>query len=271
MATALAGAPHALEAIKLQQQQCGGAAGLADAAAAAVAAAASSSSAGAHMPPLHRRVLRFVFGGLTRAGSPQQYQHPNQRRRRAAVSDGGDGGDGGLLLLGRRPGSPRASLYSDAVSDAATEDTGSEDVLGMSPFASCADLQNYRAALQQQRAARAAAAAAEAAAARRAAAAGPLRRALAWLLHGARRAAAHVSPQGPGNNDTTLFERVTNVATSVPFLVVGVHSLRWVRGRRDEGAPGAACHAATQQQAVWHGNRGSHFAPPQRGPCADPR
>jgi hypothetical protein len=197
----------------------------------ALDAAAGPAAPHLHLPPLHRRVLRFVFGGLARAkpsdssgdASPRQQQHQQPRRHRRST-----GGDGELLLLGGRGAALSPSLQGSSLCGCSDDECASEDVLGMSPFASCADLQNYRAHLQQQRAARLADAADAAARARRDAAqrAGPLRHAAAWLVRALRGAARHVSPQGPGNNDSTLFERVVNVATSVPFLVVGVHSLR---------------------------------------------
>jgi hypothetical protein len=170
-------------------------------------------------PPFHRRLLRFVLGGLPRRGAGgaheqsddepgelatrQQQQQQRKRRRSAAAA-------------------ASSSLAGDSL--CGSSDDGS-DVLGMSPFASCADLQAYRAAVQQQRAARAAAesAAAAAAAQRRG---GPIRAALAWLMRLARGAVRHMSPQGEGSNDSTLGERLCNVATSVPFVLVGMHSLR---------------------------------------------
>jgi hypothetical protein len=35
--------------------------------------------------------------------------------------------------------------------------------------------------------------------------------------------------QGPGCNDNTLLERIVNVATSLPFVAIGIHSLRCVK------------------------------------------
>ncbi|KAI8477064.1 MAG: hypothetical protein J3K34DRAFT_516031 [Monoraphidium minutum] len=183
-------------------------------------------------PPtgLHRRLLRFVFGPLARMqrgqGDPQQ---PQQQQ-------------------------PETDDALCGASDDGTE--YSEDVLGMSPFASCPDLQEYRRLLaerRQARAARGAGGAARRQEGRAAAAAaeqqqqqqqqqqqsagGPLRRALQWLLHGARAAARCVSPQGPGQNDATAGERVVNILTSIPFVIIGMHSLRCAdESRRRFGA-----------------------------------
>jgi hypothetical protein len=40
--------------------------------------------------------------------------------------------------------------------------------------------------------------------------------------------ASSAGPQGPGNNDNSMTERVINVLTSLPFIAVGLHGLRWV-------------------------------------------
>jgi hypothetical protein len=40
--------------------------------------------------------------------------------------------------------------------------------------------------------------------------------------------ASSAGPQGPGNNDNSMAERVINVLTSLPFIAVGLHGLRWV-------------------------------------------
>jgi hypothetical protein len=38
--------------------------------------------------------------------------------------------------------------------------------------------------------------------------------------------ASSAGPQGPGNNDHSMAERVVNVLTSLPFFAVGLHGLR---------------------------------------------
>jgi hypothetical protein len=165
--------------------------------------------------PLHRRVLRFVLGPLVRRG-------------------GSDAGDQPAHTVAQQKQQQPAAASSSlcGCSDDGTEAEASEDVLGMSPFASVADLQDYRLMLQQKRRERET----RQPAATAAASAdqqqhhyhqpGPLRRALQWLIHGLRSASRHVSPQGAGNNDSTLSERIFNVVTSVPFVLVGMHSLR---------------------------------------------
>lgn len=65
---------------------------------------------------------------------------------------------------------------------------------------------------------------------------GVLRRCLKAVLRplvraacGAARAfASSAGPQGPGNNDNSMAERIINVLTSLPFIAVGLHGLRWV-------------------------------------------
>lgn len=42
----------------------------------------------------------------------------------------------------------------------------------------------------------------------------------------ARAVASSAGPQGPGNNDNSMAERVVNVLTSLPFFAVGLHGLR---------------------------------------------
>lgn len=167
------------------------------------------------LPPVHRRLLRFVFGGLARKqgqqGSTGDEHRQKKRRGEWELQD---------------------QLQGDSVcgcSDDLTEET-SEDVLGMSPFASCADLQDYRQHLQQRRQERELRQRLDQERQQQQQA-GPARRLLQWLVHGVRSLSRHVSPQGEGNNDATLSERVFNVVTSVPFVLVGLHSLR---------SPGAA-------------------------------
>jgi hypothetical protein len=63
---------------------------------------------------------------------------------------------------------------------------------------------------------------------------GPLRRAVKAVLRpvvravvGAVRAVSSCAgPQGPGNNDNSMAERIINVLTSLPFFAVGLHGLR---------------------------------------------
>jgi hypothetical protein len=86
-----------------------------------------------------------------------------------------------------------------------------------------AERRDARAAQLQRRRARDAAGQREL---ERAARPGPLRRLLQWAVRGARAAGRCVSPQGAGNNDATLGERIFNVLTSIPFVIVGLHSLR---------------------------------------------
>eukprot|EP00879_Flechtneria_rotunda_P030008 GHRR01032492.1.p1 GENE.GHRR01032492.1~~GHRR01032492.1.p1 ORF type:complete len:232 (+),score=72.70 GHRR01032492.1:178-873(+) len=63
-----------------------------------------------------------------------------------------------------------------------------------------------------------------------AAEAGPLRRLIKRLLRQVVRFASKVwgaaAPQGPGSNDNSPAERIINVITSLPFVVIGLHSLR---------------------------------------------
>jgi len=54
----------------------------------------------------------------------------------------------------------------------------------------------------------------------------PLRSLLRLLLHHSHRAARNARPHGPGCNDLTPLERTINVATSLPFLAVGLRLLR---------------------------------------------
>jgi hypothetical protein len=49
------------------------------------------------------------------------------------------------------------------------------------------------------------------------------------VVGAARVVASSAGPQGPGNNDNSMAERIINVLTSVPFFVVGLHGLRCVR------------------------------------------
>lgn len=160
--------------------------------------------------PVHRRLLRFIFGGLVRRRGQRREQHRLWQQQRKQ------------LLQAQQQDAQQ--LYGDflcGTSDDGTEEC-SEDVLGMSPFASCADLQDYRAQLQLKRQQRLE----HLQAAQQQRRQGPIRRVLQWLVRGARAVACHVGPQGPGENDSTLAERVFNVLTSVPFIAVGMHSLR---------------------------------------------
>ncbi|GBF92631.1 hypothetical protein Rsub_05245 [Raphidocelis subcapitata] len=215
-------------------------------------------------PPFHRRLLRFVLGGLPRRGAHEQQQQQQddqlcelaverQQQRKRRRSRDGDAAPQQLLPPGAGAAAAAAgsSLAGDSLCGSSDDGT---DVLGMSPFASCVDLQAYRAVLQQQRAAREAesAAAAAAAAPRRA---GPLRAALAWLMRLARGAARHVSPQGEGSNDSTLGERLLNLATSVPFVLVGMHSLR--SGTPSRRHFGASFVATGVIAALYHGTSGA--------------
>ena len=276
--------------------------------------AAASSPVG-----LHRRVLRFVLGPLIRQQQQQTYQQQQeqqqqheqqqqqqqheqqqqqQQQRRPA--------DGPfelqqqqpqqqqllLLLQQQRLRGSADSLYG--ASDDGTE--ASEEVLGMSPFASCPDLQVYRRAIAARRAEREAAAAAAAGggastAVRRQAAlqaqaqwqrreqqqqeqqqqrAGPLRRVLAWIARAARFAARHTSPQGEGSNDATLAERICNVLTSVPFVLVGLHSLRGGGGGDGDTSSGGASAARRHFGAAFVGTgliAGAYHASRGRARC----
>lgn len=187
--------------------------------AALAAAQVLSSSHQDQGGPLHRRLLRFILGGLVR--KTQHHDHLDKQ----------DGQQ-------QEPLDQQQDLLHGCSEDG-TEDC-SEDVLGMSPFASCEDLQDYRRHLQlqrqqhahghpqrqQQHAHRHQHQQQHARHQQQQQQAGPLRQVLRWIVHKLRSAARSMSPQGAGNNDTTLAERIFNVATSVPFVLVGIHSLR---------------------------------------------
>lgn len=167
-----------------------------------------SDAAGARNADPPRRVLRFVLSPLRRlqrgGGSTEPQQLADQQRRRP----------------GLRSATGGTAAESD-VCGCSSDDEYSDDVLGSSPFASCADLQEYRRQLANRRAARTRRDEER----RRQERPGPLRRVVQWVVHSVRFAARCVSPQGMGNNDTTLGERVVNVLTSLPFIAVGLHSL----------------------------------------------
>jgi len=229
------------QVIALQQQQEVGAAAAAttrgagvtsEQALAALALQQQQHQSAAEAGPFPRRLLRFVLGPLVRRGSIDSSSiDASSSETRAHAS----------AQPQQRPQQPQqlpsdASLLGDSLcgcSDDGTEGGASEDVLGMSPFASCADLQDYRLLLQQRRRERETARQHAAAAAQlrreqqeQQQHAGPLRRVLQWVVHGLRSVSRHISPQGEGNNDSTLGERIFNVVTSVPFVLVGIHSLR---------------------------------------------
>lgn len=57
------------------------------------------------------------------------------------------------------------------------------------------------------------------------------------VVGAARVVASSAGPQGPGNNDNSMAERIINVLTSVPFFVVGLHGLRCVCINRMQSVP----------------------------------
>jgi hypothetical protein len=59
-----------------------------------------------------------------------------------------------------------------------------------------------------------------------------LRPVVRLVSRAARVVASCAGPQGPGNNDNSMAERVVNVLTSLPFIAVGLHGLRCARAVR---------------------------------------
>lgn len=146
---------------------------------------------------LVKRVLRFLAGGFLRRGQPH------------ASAAGAPAG--AQLQLQPSCSVAGASEVSDAV-------------LLTTPFASIEDMQAYRSRLQQQQEQRQEQQQQQA---RSHGAPGPLRRAARWLVHHFRGAARHFRPQGVGPNDAQIGERIANVLTSVPFILIGASILRW--------------------------------------------
>ncbi|KAI8471439.1 MAG: hypothetical protein J3K34DRAFT_232545 [Monoraphidium minutum] len=177
---------------------------------------AAARAPAAHAPPpadapLHRRLLRFVVGALSRRTGPrdehhsrhhaQQQQHHQLSLTAEGAATGGAEGGGALPL------SPadEISLFEHSL-----EHHHHHAKEGHHHHHHHDQQQQQQEQQQQQQQH----------------APGALRRALAWALRHARATARHFRPQGCGPNDALMAERIFNIITSVPFVLIGANILK---------------------------------------------